>query len=332
MTTDIDLMEKEADELWKATYEKKNEKTLEKEALDMEPEDEKKPEEKPKEEPKPEEKPKEPEKKPEEDFKQKYEVLKGKYDAEVPRMSFELAETTKKLTELEQKVSEIPRPEPKKEEPKPLSPVVENFKKEYPDIFEGVQELMQTMTQEAQGKLVDKIKKEVSDEVTPVRETVEKSDLDRFRDKLRADPDVGKEIDLINQDPKFTEWLQEIDPYSGLPKVALIKDAWGKKDDTRTLNFFKNFKKEKMVSTPKEEKPVVEDVKPARKVKEPDIAPPRANSGTPKTDEKGGPTIEDYKKFLHERATTPKWDGKEAEADAEERRLHAAVFKKKSKT
>lgn len=339
MSTMLDLgekAEKDADKLWHEVYDKKEVGNTPKDNGTPKTEDTPKPEDKPKDEPKPEDKPKE--KSPEgEDYKHKFEVVKGKLDAEIPRYAMDLAEANKKLAEanervanLEKKIGEIPKPEPKKDEPKPLSPPLQKLKDEYPDIFEGQKELTQTMIQEALDKWGEKVGKtvdKVTEKVEKVDEKVTKGDRQRFEETIRLDPEVGKEIDTINSDPRFKDWLSEVDDYTGLTRGELATDSITRMDKETTLKFFKNFKKEKMAPPPKTEDKPKDKPKEDKPAKDADISPPRGGGSQIVTDEEITTVTPDSLRNHYKEYSQGKWKGRDQEWEAEEKRIHSALTK-----
>lgn len=308
MIAQVETAEKLADQLWQERY------------GEQKPEDEK-PQ---KDEPKLEENPPEKSKKDEtqkdepkpEDFEHKYSVLKGKYDKEVPSMAFQLGEQSKKITELESRIAELSKPkEEKKEEANPTaeSEKVKNLRTEYPEVYEGIVEIGRSMINEFKTEMDTKLKK-VDQDVTNINEEANKNKKERFLSELDRHKEIGKDWRTINQDPDFIDSLQEIEPYSGRTRHELLLDAFNSQDVVRTARFFEDFKKSKSS--------IKKDEKPERKIDDGEIHPPKGTKGSEiKEEDKITPTTREELKNFYKDIALGKWNGREKEAEAEERRI-----------
>lgn len=260
-----------------------------------------------------------------EDWKHKYEVLKGKYDNEVPRLSFELAQANRMIAEMRQELeslkTKIPRVEEKPQAPQELSKL-RQFKEEYPDIFDGVQTLIEEAVNEKLAKKLEETVKPISQEISTVKDNLGKTERERYLMALDSDPHIGKVWRTINEDPAFIQWLQEPEPFSGISKYQLLMDAWNNMDAQRTIRFFKEYQASRKTDQQKVKAPKVD-------VRDEELHPPRGQrSMEPRVESQEIITPEMYKKFTMD-VIAGKYRGREAEAEKEEQRLLRGLLKMK---
>ena len=235
--------------------------------------------------------------KPEEKIQHQYEVLKGKYDAEVPRLAFELAEAKRRKSILQKRLDETIQ----SEEPKPTdedNEKIKTFQEEYPDIYEGSSYLVKQTFNEALASFKSDLSK-LKENVDAVQENVVVNKKQTFLDALDKDPEVGKEWRKLNEDEGFISWLQERAPYVGGKKHDVLMANWKQMDVDGTLEFFKDFKKNK---------------KEIRERDKGDIITPDKLTAFANSVAKG------------------EWKGRDKERDEEEKRLVAGVLRWKQKS
>ncbi len=103
---------------------------------------------------------------------------------------------------------------------------------------------------EEYGDLADIIervaKQMVERELAPTRQKVEsiaersaETERERFEDGLTR---RVKDWKVINEDPRFIAWLNEVDDFSGQPRTTLIHHAAASRDIERVAAFFNAFK------------------------------------------------------------------------------------------
>ena len=230
-----------------------------------------------------------PEKKPEEDsFEHKFSVLKGKYDKEVPRLHRQLrdSENDKKrmadrLSQLEAEVRRLNEVPPKAPEPPLSQQEIDEFG---PDLIDIIRRVAKAET----GVVLDEQLKPVKESLKQKNETVAKDDTDvsesdrrqMLTDLADAIPDWEKQ----NEDPKFLDWLDLEDPYTGKARTELLADAYMKADAPRLIAIFKGFQKENAVVTPDDEP---SDETPAEEEKSEQPLEDLVAPGTPKTGSAG---------------------------------------------
>lgn len=225
----------------------------------------------------------------------KYRTIQGKYDVEVPDLH-------RKVRELE---TAPPAPPPTEETIEAVNE--EDFEDYGPEV-------------KALAGTVNKLVKKLSDSETTIKRltsdvgaTVQKTQLteaERFWGTLDSQVPDWKPL---NDSPKFHEWLGQIDPFTGVERQALLRDAQRKLDPVRVASFFKLFKKEAGIK----------DTVPDRhKSLERQVDLPRRRSGAPPASVSQGKTY-----------TRKEWDAELKNLDKKKQQGHitAQVFEKRFK-
>lgn len=177
-------------------------------------------------------------------WEHKYRVLQGKYNAEVPRLHDEIKQLkeqnaflTGKLELLERLVAERDVSSPENATPPELPPEVETLKENFPDIYAGVQKLLESVgaeTQQAKAQVQD-TNKQVANALSMVFYT-------QLATKV---PDWEQ----INKSPEFIQWLQQREKFTTATRYDLLMDAFNKADVDTVAEFFTAFKEEKSASS-----------------------------------------------------------------------------------
>jgi len=97
--------------------------------------------------------------------------------------------------------------------------------------------------------IIERVAKQmVERELAPTRQKVEsiaersaETERERFEDGLTK---RVKDWRVINEDPKFIAWLQEVDDFSGQQRTTLIHNAAAQRDIERVAAFFAAFKEQ----------------------------------------------------------------------------------------
>ena len=173
-------------------------------------------------------------------WEHKYSILQGKYNSEVPALHSEVRALKEQLAnagnsgEVERLRSEINqlRQQLATQSPAPTIPDVDKFREEYgSEMVDGVAAMVQGMIAPVQ-KQVETVNKTVTS-------TSVKASHDRMRSILKAS---NIDYDRVNNDPVFVdEYLQEVDPYSGLKRFDLVNDAFHSGEFERAALFFKSY-------------------------------------------------------------------------------------------
>lgn len=244
----------------------------------------------------------EPKSEPKSDWKHKYSVLQGKYDAEVPRLNDELRQTRSEYRNLQDKVQSLETmlasmkalQDKPAQPPQPSKPLVtqEEIDTYGPDLIDIVgrvaKQVLEPYVDERVGR-IEKDVKQVGENVASTQKTVAKSAREKLYERLDS---RVPEWRTINKQQEFVSWLNELDPYTGVPRGANLRAAFDRNDSDRVLAFFEGFQKEHAVATedpnpaaPSEEAPKEEG--PQQKL-DTLVAPGTPKTGTTGAQEESG--------------------------------------------
>ena len=243
----------------------------------------------------------------EEKWEQKYKTLKGMYDAEVPRLHAELRDL-KATVESLRKATETKPAEPAK----PTTP--EKLVTDE-DVAAFGQDLIEVQRKVAR-EVAQEFRKDIEDlraENATLREQLTKTGTQvseaTFEQRLhRLVPD----FDAVNTDPKWIEWLNEVDPLIRGPRKMVAQDAFNRGDAEAVADYVKLFRQ---ATAPVEPTPqVTEEL-------ERQIQPSRSASSTQNASPKGKMyTTADITKMFNKVATL----GNQGKLD-EARKLEAEI-------
>ena len=173
----------------------------------------------------------------EDDFKQKYNTLRGKYDAEVPRLHQQLKDLASELNALK-----------KAQEEKPVEPIKVKEKVSYvtdEDRAEFGEELI-----DVQRRVAKEVAQEYEDRFEAQAEIIK-----QLQDQLKQnDSKVGEmsfsqklgqlvpDFAQIDNDPRWVEWLNEVDPIIRDQRRVLAQAAFDTGDADAVAHYVKLFK------------------------------------------------------------------------------------------
>ncbi len=218
----------------------------------------------------------------EEDWEHKYRVLKGKYDKEVPRLHRKIKQLEKdkeqlikRLELLEQLLStqtmqmQTQSPQAPQQGTSIVAEEDEDLKKlkdEYPELYRALNKMLSNIAKQFESK---------------ISETTTKLTQQQFEAQLTA---LVPEWRILNSDPSFISWLQEIDPNTGLTKHQLLLMAYERRDANAVAKFFRKYLQERDISFNEEPMNTSNNTAPARK----NVAPPhrRTSSSVRETSKK----------------------------------------------
>jgi len=247
-------------------------------------------------------------------WRRRYEALKGKYDAEVPRMAAQFRELRDALTERDSVISQL-RSEidalkayGTKAPESPASGISDEQRQRLTDLYGP--DFMDAVQAVAREVLAHQSKPIVQQVEELKRETALTKEQRFWSDLTAGIPDWR----TINEDPRFHDWLAQVDPVSGRDRQTYLAEAQKALDSARVINIFQAFKQ-----TLQQQKPPTPPQPPRRP-----IAPGRGGSQdtTPATPQY---TVEDWV-ALQDEIRRGKWKGREAEAQRLEAEIHAALF------
>lgn len=168
---------------------------------------------------------------------------------------------------------------------------------------------------------------DIKNKLGAVGHSVNRSSWDRFHDELKAKvPDYEAE----GEDPRFLEWLDKVDPYSGQRRADMLDQAVSRHDAQRAVAFFEGFRSELTAIDP-QRPPAASPAVSARTVEEADkrpletfVAPGKATSAAhPAPPNKPYFTRAQITSFYTAKAMG-KYRGREAEVAATEQAIFLA--------
>lgn len=171
-------------------------------------------------------------------WEQKYRTLKGMYDAEVPRLHAQVKELTSRMDQMARVQQEAPKPEVKPAAPTKLvtDDDVQTFGE---DLIEVQRKVAREVAQEFRADL-DALRAENEELRKQMATTGTKVSEASFDQQLhRLVPDFAQ----INVDPKWIEWLDEIDPMIRAPRKTIAQEAFARGDADGVAYYVDMFRK-----------------------------------------------------------------------------------------
>ncbi len=193
-----------------------------------------------------------------EPWEERYRSLQGKYNAEVPRMASELSEATRLIQDLQNQVASLQAPqaapEPESEPEPAYTPFGQGEALRPGDTEDYGAEMIDFVTRAARDvarepmakmmKQIGRLEKQLSDlqqTTSQVSQKQARNEVMTTNDYLDAHAGGWREL---NTDANFNAWLRNPDPFSGMPRMQLLHDAYNAGDGERTARFFNAYKQE----------------------------------------------------------------------------------------
>lgn len=197
-------------------------------------------------------------------WEQKYRVLQGKYNAEVPRLQRQANEQATAIEQLKAQltatqgmlasIAQNRGAAPNGQSPAPAAPVKLVKDEEVKEFGEDLTDFIKRVAQEALLPALDQKLKPVQQQVA---RATEQSEEDRRRAAQVAHEQLLTTLDREiswwreqNKDPAFFDWLGQPDPYSGVERGVLLKQAYESFDAPRIVALFTGYRNEHAVVTP----------------------------------------------------------------------------------
>jgi hypothetical protein len=172
-----------------------------------------------------------------EKWEQKYKTLKGMYDAEVPRLHQQLKELKAQMDSL-QKAAEAKPVEPAKPAKQEKLVTDEDVQAFGADLIEVQRKVAREVAMEFRADL-DAMRAENEELRKQLAHTGSQVSEASFEQRLhRLVPD----FDDVNLDPKWVEWLNEVDPLLRAPRKVVAQEAFNKGDAEGVAHYVKLFK------------------------------------------------------------------------------------------
>src|SRR5215471_1284508 len=264
------------------------------------------------------------------DWEHRYRSLQGKYDREIPQMRAQIQSLEGLIATM--RTAPPPPQLPPPETVRNINPVIpeEDVQAYGPELVEASRRWARA---EVRAEL-DQLHSEISTLRQGQTRQEAQASTNRLESELSQDPDLGNGVwQRLNHDANYIQWLQEVDPFSGVTRYVMLNHAYQNGDASRTAAFFKAYLREHTdCYRPPPPPPhtynngYVPPVDAGQPPRLEDFAAPGRGSATPGG---GAPerriwTNRDITAFYHDR-TRGKYRGREEEADRLERDIFAAA-------
>lgn len=173
------------------------------------------------------------------DWEQRYRTLQGKYDREVPSLRNDISGLRSQIETLTAKL-----------DAKPIAQIVpvtipDDDVETFGDPL--IAAARRWARAEISGELEElrgQLASVVSTATTVQQQSAQAQAEARHQStmaQLDAHPEIGRTWRTINDDQAFIAWLNDVDPFTGGPRMALLHDAFGRGDASRTAKFFQAY-------------------------------------------------------------------------------------------
>lgn len=170
-------------------------------------------------------------------WRKRFETVQGMLNAEATRNR----ETSQQVDALRRQVEELTKPPAKAPEPLVSAKDEETFGSDLID-------LARRAAREEFGRLAGSLVAEIRKELNPVREQVGKvaerqgmTEQERFFQSLT---DMVADWETINEDPRWLQWLEQVDPLLGAPRQVALDNAQAALDAKRVAALFNMWKEQ----------------------------------------------------------------------------------------
>jgi hypothetical protein len=174
------------------------------------------------------------------DYKAQYDALKGKYNKEVVPLQQQVRSLTAEIDSLRSVIASMESEKPKKSEPVTAE---ERFitEADIDDFGEDTIDLIRRVArEESQAKIreLERRNAELERQVSGVGQTIQVSARERLLSSLDSQVPNWRDI---NTDDNFLAWLQDRDPYAGVQRHTMLKQAYENNDAARVVAFFRGY-------------------------------------------------------------------------------------------
>lgn len=248
----------------------------------------------------------------EETWQQKYRTLKGMYDAEVPRLHAQVKELTSRMEQIQREM-QPPKTETKPQQAEKLvtDADVEAFGS---DLIEVQRKVAREVAQEFRAEL-ETLKSENAELRKQIGETGTKVVEASFSQSLhRLVPD----FEAINADPRWIDWLNEMDPMLRAPRKVMAQEAFNRGDAEAVAYYIGMFKQSVA--------PAAEPTPAKKQELERQVQPNRTSAQTAPVSSKGKTYTSSQIQGMFQKAALLGGQGKHEEARQLEAEIDAAYM------
>jgi hypothetical protein len=203
----------------------------------------------------------------------RYKVLQGKYNAEVPRLQAQNKDLTQQFAAMQNQLQatqallagmgqQPQAPRLGQPAPQPSLVTAKEVTEFGADLYDFVKRTAaevvapQVHSLEERFRPTAQIVQQMAPMVQQTAENQQRTTADVAHDKMCNGLDEACEgWETVNTSPEFQAWLDEVDPYAGAKRGAMLAQAYGNGDVTRVANFFTGFTKEHAAVAPQGQQP-----------------------------------------------------------------------------
>lgn len=179
------------------------------------------------------------------DWEHKYNSLKGRFDAQ----SGTISHLTSRLSDMERMLATLSEKKPSEQPPseltfEPLKPEeIETYGEDFISVAQRAALAKVSPEVARLSGMINDLQKQLG-QVTASTQQTTKQTLFQF-----LDANLANWRDL-NRNPDFLEWANLPDPFSGVTRIEMMREAFNKGDGPRVLNFFKGFLNDEAATAP----------------------------------------------------------------------------------
>ena len=246
-------------------------------------------------------------------WESRYKHLEGKYRAEVPRLHNEIKELRSAIEQMQKAQAEAPTTPTRAPEPAKSLITEQDVDAFGEDLIDLQRRVVKEMIAGDVQRELDKMRKENE----ALRGQFTKVQGNAFEVRLRQSiPD----FDVVNQDPQWIAWLDEVDPLLRAPRRVVAQQAWNAEDVAAVKAYIDMYKQSVSPST-----------KPAASQRQAELK--RQVQPTKATNSGSGPNTAGVKRYTTQEADEAfkqvqklMISGRQSEAEALENEISAAYI------
>jgi hypothetical protein len=181
------------------------------------------------------------------DWEQRYNTLQGKYNSEMPELRGQVRSLQEMLANMQQPRTREQTFEAQPQ-PRPQVPPTREIPSE--DVEAYGQDLINGVQRWAEARLAPTIQ-EFERRLLSVEGGNQQ--LANYTAQKSVDAALSRAVpdwEVINHDPNFILWLDQVDMFSGQKRKQMIEQAYGAGDAARTIAFFRAYKNEQTAVSP----------------------------------------------------------------------------------
>lgn len=173
------------------------------------------------------------------EWEHRYRTLQGKYDREIAQMRGQVQSLENLIATMRQ--APPPQMPPPESVPEHRFIPEEDVNAYGPELIEASRRWARA---EVRGE-IDRLNSKIASLETGQQRQQAQVQTSSLEAVLERDPEIGNGVwQRMNHDQDFIQWLQEIDPFSGVTRYVMLNHAYAGGDAERTGRFFKAYIRE----------------------------------------------------------------------------------------